>query len=145
LWYEFCLAISQMVAVQFDRTTVRVRPSNKTVLVIEDDPDSREVFSELLRAEGHRVVAVGSGAAGMAYLRSQETPSVILLDMLMPEMDGWQFRRAQQADPDLARIPVVVVSALKAVERSAIRFGAAAFLGKPVAPETLVGTIARVI
>jgi len=122
--------------------SVRTRP--KTILVIEDDPDSREVFADLLRGEGHRVVAVGSGAAGMAYLRAQDRPAVILLDMLMPEMDGWQFRRAQQADPELARIPVVVVSALKAVERSAIRFGAAAFLGKPVAPEDLIGTIARV-
>jgi len=69
---------------------------------------------------------------------------VILLDMLMPEMDGWQFRRAQQADPELASIPVVVVSALKAVENSAKRFGAVAFLGKPVAPEDLIGTIAKI-
>ncbi len=122
-----------------------VRPRPKTILVIEDDPDSREVFADLLRGEGHRVVAVGSGAAGIAYLRAQDRPAAILLDMLMPEMDGWQFRRAQQADPELASIPVVVVSALKAVERSALRFGAAAFLGKPVAPETLIGTIARVI
>jgi CheY-like chemotaxis protein len=121
-----------------------VRTRSKVILVIEDDPDSREVFADLLRGEGHRVVAVGTGAAGMAYLRAQERPAVILLDMLMPEMDGWQFRRAQQADAELAGIPVVVVSALKAVERSAIRFGAAAFLGKPVAPEDLIGTIARV-
>ncbi|HET9796290.1 MAG TPA: response regulator [Thermoanaerobaculia bacterium] len=112
--------------------------------MIEDDPDSREVFADLLRGEGHRVVAVGSGAAGMAYLRTEEPPAVILLDMLMPEMDGWQFRRVQQADPELGKIPVVVVSALKMVERSAMRFGAAAFLGKPVAPEDLIGTIARV-
>ena len=122
----------------------RSRGPRKTVLVIEDDPDSREVFADLLRGEGHRVVAVGSGAAGMAYLRAEEPPSVILLDMLMPEMDGWQFRRVQQADPELGKIPVVVVSALKMVERSAMRFGAAAFLGKPVAPEDLIGTIARV-
>lgn len=122
----------------------RSRGPRKTVLVIEDDPDSREVFADLLRGEGHRVVAVGSGAAGMAYLRTEEPPAVILLDMLMPEMDGWQFRRVQQADPELGKIPVVVVSALKMVERSAMRFGAAAFLGKPVAPEDLIGTIARV-
>lgn len=116
----------------------------KTVLVVEDDPDSREVFSEVLRAQGHRVIAVGSGASAMAYLHSQKCPSVILLDMLMPEMDGWQFRRAQQADPELARIPVVVVSALRTVEKSAMRFGAAAFLAKPVSPEDLIGAIDRV-
>ncbi len=122
-----------------------MRGRTKTILVIEDDPDSREVFADVLRGEGHRVVAVGTGAAGMAFLRGHERPSVILLDMLMPEMDGWQFRRAQQSDPELARIPVVVVSALRMVERSAMRFGAAAFLGKPVAPEDLIGTIARVV
>ena len=126
------------------RRTGKPRRSTGTVLVVEDDPDSREVFTELLRGDGHRVVAVGSGAAAMAYLRAEEPPAVILLDMLMPEMDGWQFRRAQQADPDLAKIPIVVVSALRAVEKSALRFGAAAFLPKPVAPEDLIGTISRV-
>ena len=116
----------------------------KIVLVVEDDPDSREVFSELLRGQGYGVVSVPTGRAAIAYLRDQERPSVILLDMLMPEMDGWQFRRAQQGDPRISGIPVVVVSALKAVENSAKRFGAAAFLGKPVSPDDLIGTISRV-
>ena len=120
------------------------RGRRKTVLVVEDDPDSREVFSELLRGQGYQVVSVPSGRAAIAYLRDQERPSVILLDMLMPEMDGWQFRRAQQGDPRISGIPVVVVSALKAVENSAKRFGAAAFLGKPVSPDDLIGTISRV-
>ncbi|HWC65466.1 MAG TPA: response regulator [Thermoanaerobaculia bacterium] len=120
------------------------RGRRKTVLVVEDDPDSREVFSELLRGQGYQVVSVPSGRAAIAYLRDQERPSVILLDMLMPEMDGWQFRRAQQGDPRIAGIPVVVVSALKAVENSAKRFGAVAFLGKPVSPDDLIGTISRV-
>ena len=124
--------------------TGELRKLAGTILVVEDDPDSREVFTELLRGEGHPVVAVRSGAEALAYLRREKRPSVILLDMLMPEMDGWQFRKAQQSDPDLAGIPVVVVSALRTVANSAMRFGAAAFLPKPIAPEDLIGAISRV-
>ena len=133
-----------MDSVGFPGRTGRLRKTPGPVLVVEDDPDSREVFAELLRGEGHRVVAVASGAAALAYLRDQERPSVILLDMLMPEMDGWQFRKAQQANPKFADIPVVVVSALRTVANSAMRFGAAAFLPKPIAPEDLIGAISRV-
>ncbi|HET7452435.1 MAG TPA: response regulator [Thermoanaerobaculia bacterium] len=123
--------------------TGKLRKLAGTILVVEDDPDSREVFAELLRAEGHPVVAVRSGAEALEYLRRADPPSVILLDMLMPDMDGWQFRKAQQADPDLAGIPVVVVSALRTVANSAMRFGAVAFLPKPIAPADLIGTISR--
>jgi len=116
----------------------------KTVLVVEDDPDSREIFVELLKKEGLRPVGAENGAKALRYLESHDPPALIVLDMLMPEMDGWQFRRAQRAQPRLANIPVVVVSALKTVERSALRFGAAAFLGKPFRPEDLRRAIAGV-
>ena len=119
------------------------REAGRTILVVEDEADTREVFAELLRAEGHRVIAVGSGSEALAYLRGGERPSVILLDMLMPQMDGWQFRKAQQGDPRLADIPVVIVSALRTIANSAIRSGAVAFLLKPVAPEELLGTISK--
>jgi CheY-like chemotaxis protein len=116
----------------------------KTVLVVEDDPDSREVFCEFLKVAGLDFVAMDNGASALRYLESNPRPSVIVLDMLMPEMDGWQFRRAQGSDPALRDIPLIVVSALKTVERSARLFGASEFLGKPFSSEALLDAIARV-
>jgi CheY-like chemotaxis protein len=65
--------------------------------------------------------------------------------MFMPEMDGWQFRREQEANPRLAGIPVVVVTAVGAARNSAVQSGAAAFLQKPVTPEDLIGTLTRLL
>lgn len=114
------------------------REMSRTVLVVEDDPDSREMFFELLRGGGYAVVASRNGKDAMAYLSVNPVPDVILLDMFMPEMDGWQFRRAQDADPRLSAVPVVVVSAVGAARNSAVQSGAAAFLPKPVAADDLL-------
>ena len=116
--------------------------SCSTVLIIEDDPDAREVLGEILRSDGYEAVAVADGREGLATLRSGLRPCLILLDMLMPGMDGWQFRRAQSADRELAEIPVVVVSGAKAARNSALGSGAVAFLSKPVAPEALLSAVA---
>jgi CheY-like chemotaxis protein len=113
-----------------------------TVLIIEDDPDSREVITEILKTEGHELVAVANGREAMNTLRSGFRPCLIILDMLMPGMDGWQFRRAQCADEVLAKIPVVVVSGVRAARNSALQGGAVAFLSKPVAPDALLLAVA---
>jgi CheY-like chemotaxis protein len=114
-----------------------------TVLVIEDDSDTREVLCEILSGDGYRAVPARNGREAFEILGSGLRPCLILLDMLMPGMDGWQFRRAQQADEDLARIPVVVVSGVKATRNSALRGGAVAFLPKPIRPETLLETVSQ--
>ena len=116
----------------------------KTVLIVEDDPDSREMFLELLREGGCAVVAANNGREAMGYLAVNPPPDAILLDMFMPRMDGWQFRRAQEADPKLAAVPVIVVSAVRAAANSAVRSGAAAFLQKPVAASDLLDALAKV-
>jgi len=113
-----------------------------TVLVIEDDPDVREVISEILRGDGHQPVEVADGREAMKSLRAGLRPCLIVLDMLMPGMDGWQFRRAQCADESLAKIPVIVVSGARAARNSALQGGAIAFLSKPVAPEALLLAVA---
>ncbi len=118
-------------------------PTPRTVLIVEDDPDSREMFVELLRGGGYSVISTCNGKDAMNFLAVNSPPDVILLDMFMPEMDGWQFRRAQDADPRLAAIPVVVVSAVGAARTSAVRSGAAAFLQKPVAAEDLLSALAK--
>jgi CheY-like chemotaxis protein len=81
------------------------------VLVVDDDPDIRDALCELLEDEGYRVVSAANGSEALAHLRSGELPCVILLDLMMPVMDGWEFRRQQQADPGLSSIPVVVITA----------------------------------
>lgn len=113
-----------------------------TVLIIEDDPDSREVITEILRSEGHDPVAVANGREALNTLRAGFRPCLIILDMMMPGMDGWQFRRAQCADEVLAQIPVVVVSGVRAARNSALQGGAVAFLSKPVAPDALLSAVA---
>jgi CheY-like chemotaxis protein len=113
----------------------------KQILIIEDDGDSREVFSEILSAAGFGCVCARNGREALAYLRRNPLPNVILLDMFMPQMDGWQFRREQLADPAFSRIPVIVVSAARTTMRSAIGFGAAGFLQKPIQPKELLNAV----
>jgi len=113
----------------------------KTVLIVEDDADSREMFLELLRGGGYFVFAAANGKDAMKFLVGNSLPDVILLDMFMPEMDGWQFRRAQETDPRIAAIPVIVVSAVGAARNSAVQSGAAGFLQKPVAADDLLQAI----
>ncbi|WP_242343820.1 response regulator [Anaeromyxobacter terrae] len=82
------------------------------VLVVEDDPDLRESVVELLALEGFSTEQAENGCAALRLLRREPAvPDLILLDLMMPVMNGWNFREAQLADPALAPIPVVVMSA----------------------------------
>ena len=100
------------------------------VLIVEDDSDLREMMAQLLTLEGFQSATVANGQEALKYLSGGDTPNVILLDLMMPVMDGWEFRRQQQADPALARVPVIVLSALDA--NRAADVDAAAFLKKPL-------------
>jgi CheY-like chemotaxis protein len=82
-----------------------------SVLVVDDENDIREAVSELLVDEGYAVLGAGDGAEALRQLRDHH-PSVVLLDLMMPGMNGWEFRAAQKDDPDLSKIPVIVLSAL---------------------------------
>ena len=83
----------------------------RLVLVVDDDADVREAFEAVLHAEGYRVATVSDGEEALQVLRAGLRPCLILLDLMMPVKDGWQFRAEQRADPELAAIPTVVVSA----------------------------------
>jgi CheY-like chemotaxis protein len=100
------------------------------VLIVEDDADLREMMAQLLSLEGYQTAAVANGREALEYLHRSDSPEVILLDLMMPVMDGWEFRRHQQADPTLARVPVIVLSALDQSRTADV--GAAAFLKKPL-------------
>ena len=116
----------------------------KRILVIEDDRDSRETFCEVLRLAGFECVSAHDGAEGLGVLLGDLPVDAILLDLMMPKLDGWQFRKQQLANPTFAKIPVIVVSALAVARKSAPTFGASAFLAKPVAAEDLVAAFRRV-
>ena len=82
------------------------------ILVVDDDAGSRDALAKLLRGEGFAVVAVDSGVAAMESLRRPPLPRLIVVDLMMPDMDGWDFRHEQKRDAELARIPVIAVSAV---------------------------------
>ncbi len=114
------------------------------VMVVEDDIDVRESLVEALQDHAYQPVDVANGQEAIERLRTgPQLPCVILLDMMMPVMDGWQFRAAQRADPALENIPVIVLSAHADVNEAADRMGVAGCLRKPVTLEALLRTIDR--
>lgn len=82
-----------------------------TVFIIEDDGDTREMIGRFLELEGFAVESAPNGRQALERLHARSSPCVILLDLMMPVMDGWEFRRRQTTDPALAGIPVIVFSA----------------------------------
>jgi CheY-like chemotaxis protein len=113
------------------------------LLVVEDDETILSSLSDLLRDEGATLATAANGRDALAALRASEPPDLILLDLMMPVMDGWEFRVAQRADQELAGIPLIAMSADASAKARAI--AADAYLRKPVDIEGLVGSIRRVI
>jgi len=112
------------------------------VLVIDDDDELRETIVEVLVDTGFVVGQADNGAVALGLLRGAEAlPSVILLDLMMPEMNGWEFREAQLGDPRLAAIPVVIMTAHPAT--GPLPAPAREILRKPFASATLLAAIAR--
>jgi len=119
------------------------RPSDrKRILVVEDDPASRDAFCALLQLAGSEAVGVENGEAALSFLDTHAPPNAILLDMRLPIMDGWQFRKRQGSDPRLRNIPVLIVSGDVKSRDAALAAGAAGFVAKPIDPEELIGAIA---
>jgi CheY-like chemotaxis protein len=109
-----------------------------SILVVDDDPDVRASLTEVLSDEGYRVTGVSNGREALEVLRKATRPSLILLDMMMPDMDGWRFRVEQQKRPELASIPVVLLSGHGNVRDAALALGAADYLRKPLSIENLL-------
>jgi CheY-like chemotaxis protein len=84
------------------------------VLIVEDDDGAREALSDCLELEGFRVASARNGKEALDYLHHAPAPHVILLDLFMPIMTGWEFREAQKKEAAIADIPVVVVTAFSA-------------------------------
>ena len=110
-----------------------------SVLVVEDNDDVREMMAVTLELEGHHVSTAINGRDALDKLHTGEKPCVILLDLMMPVMNGWEFRRALEMDPVLRDVPVVVVSA--ATREMAQRAHAVAHLPKPLDMDELLDVV----
>jgi CheY-like chemotaxis protein len=114
--------------------------------VVDDDEATREAYSLALGQCGLRVVTAHHGRHALEQLRlcpEEDRPCCILLDLMMPVMDGWQFRAEQRRDPRLANVPVIVCSAQGGVEQRAGSLEAACYLNKPVEVEELLAVVRR--
>lgn len=115
----------------------------RPVLVVEDDAQIRDVIEELLRMEGYPSQCATDGAQAIALVRSGVRPSVILLDSMMPRMNGEQFLKVRGADPDLAAIPVYLISASGNLDETTERYRVEGFLRKPFDPDRLLEIVRR--
>ena len=119
-------------------------PANeRSLLIVEDELDLRETLAEILRLYGFETATAASGAEAIALLREGAQPRVIVLDLMMPEMSGWEFRDVQLRDPALAGIPVVLVSGVSDLAEAAKTIDAAAYLSKPLDVAVLVRVLRR--
>jgi CheY-like chemotaxis protein len=115
-----------------------------TILIVDDDPELQEMLRVALEADGYAVAIANNGRDAIDYLRSHEATCAILLDLLLPEMTGAQFRQIQRRDRALAWIPVIVMSGTVDADRSLAELGTDLFVAKPVNLDLLREAVARV-
>ena len=129
------------------RPDVTTTPAGN-VLIVEDDPDVREMLSTLLSTEGFHAVAAEDGLEALHLLRAvrhraPEVPCLVLLDLKMPRLGGHEFRRAQLGDPTVASVPVAVMSGAVDLEQRAQDLGAVATVAKPINIDRLMDVVRR--
>jgi CheY-like chemotaxis protein len=116
----------------------------KVVMLVEDDDEARESLRELLEEAGYTAMVAENGSAAWKLLEQRERRcDVILLDLMMPVMNGWDFRRRQRADPRFSGIPVLVMSAGAHMTSVADELGAAAYIPKPIEIGVLLEMLQR--
>lgn len=97
---------------QENESTTQTKPTNNLIVLIEDDRDIRVSLMQLLEFEGYRVLTAENGKDGLTLLKKNPTPKLIILDLMMPVMNGWQFLEAKKENPELAPLPVLVITAI---------------------------------
>lgn len=120
--------------------------AERTVLLVEDDPDNRIIFRTILEYHGHRVVEAVDGEVGVELARST-LPDLILMDITLPRLDGWSAIRILRAAPETAAIPIVALTALVLEEdrERARSLGCAGYLSKPIALGRILAEVDRVL
>lgn len=113
------------------------------LLIVEDDKDLRDALCHALRASGYTVASATNGREALDYLANAEPPRLVLLDLMMPVMNGWEFRDAQTRDDRLASIPVVILTADGRAGTRAENLGVADLLTKPIELGRLLWVVER--
>ena len=113
------------------------------LMIVDDDDDLRDALADIMTAQGYEVAAFGDARAALTALEGGVTPFLILLDLMMPGMSGWDFRTAQLENPIMALIPVVVVTAAGKLSDGARTLSGVEVLHKPFTLEILLPLVAR--
>jgi len=119
-----------------------MEPDPGTILIVEDDPDVRDALVVLLEQEGYATESVSDGHEALVRLRESSPPSLVLLDLMLPVMDGFEFRVQQLQDPTVAGIPVIVFSGGGDLTRKVESLRVDACLAKPLDLQALLELVA---
>jgi CheY-like chemotaxis protein len=123
-----------------------VSEANDTVLVVDDDSAVRTALKELFETEGYAVAVAANGRAALNHLATGLRPCVVLLDLMMPVMDGWDFRTEQLKDPALREIPVFILTAAGFSDATIrAQFGSIPFVPKPPPHDELLAMVHRIV
>lgn len=115
--------------------------NDRTVLVVEDDPDVREILAEVLVAYGYHVLTAADGQEGLDLLRRTPAIGAMVLDLMMPRLSGYELLEERSTDPTLAKLPVIVLTADRGAESRVLKLGATHFLGKPPPLDALLAAL----
>src|SRR3970040_558956 len=120
--------------------------AEKTIIVVEDEPDTAEIFAEMMRLNGYQVIKSYGGETAVSLI-ARERPDAVVLDIMMPDLSGLEVLRILRNDPDLASIPVIVVPAksLTSDIKPGMDAGASVYLAKPVAFMDLIAAVEKAI
>ena len=116
---------------------------NHEILIVEDDSALREALAQILSDEGYVLLSARDGLEAVNCLKKGNRPDIILLDLSMPVVNGWEFRMFQKRDPELARIPVVLITAGGYTQEEVAWLEPAALIPKPVDLTLLLSVIQR--
>jgi CheY-like chemotaxis protein len=117
----------------------------RSVLVVEDDPAVRQTITDVLEEEGYVVNTAANGDEALLMLQQPPLPDVILLDLMMPTMNGWELHKHLQEDARLATIPVVVLSAVAGFQQRRGKLDVAAIIAKPINVATLLNAVEQAL
>jgi CheY-like chemotaxis protein len=133
-------------ALSYERPVVREEVGGSRrkplIMVVEDHEFAREALGALLCAEGYDVIEAGNGREALASLTKGPRPDLILLDLMMPVMDGWEFIKRQRADWRLCTIPTIVITGIASHDPRCMEMPLVRFLSKPYTAEQLIAAIA---
>ena len=118
------------------------QPKRDCVLIVEDDTDLRETLADLLQVEGYRTAEAANGREALARLGLTGPPCLVLLDLMMPVMNGWELREQMRQDPALASIPVAILTGVRNSTDQAAALDAVGYFQKPLDFDALLATVA---